>query len=145
MPSHWIDLQNCQSLAVLVETVAAPLLIHSAAAYCLESDIDADLKVPGDPSICGLLIESLVRAAIFEMPAGGDLFVAACQTPRGLELEISDHGSNVEKRSQTRPLMAAKLGATLQWRNCPQGGGSVTVLFPNTGSQEASLNHRKAA
>jgi hypothetical protein len=145
MPTHWIDLQNCQSLAVLVETVAAPLLIHSAAAYCLESDIDAKLKVPGDPSICGLLIESLVRAAIFEMPAGGDLYVSACQTARGLELEISDHGSDVEKRSQTRPLMAAKLGATLQWKNCPQGGGSVTVLFPNAATQGTSINQRKAA
>lgn len=145
MPSQWIDLQQCQSLAVLVETVAAPLLIHSAAAYCLESDIDTELPVPGDPGLCGLLVESLIRSSMYEMPSGGDLVVTACETERGIELEIADNGGDINDRSQSRPLMAAKLGATLQWKNCPQGGGSVTVTFPPPAQSGSQTSRRVAA
>jgi hypothetical protein len=128
--SHlWIDPASCQSLVVLVESVTAPLLVQHAAPVCMELDIDLEMGIPADPSQTAELIRMLVMQSLAEMPNGGDLTITACETDRGIELEFADNGCDVKDRSQSLPLIAAAIGAQLNWQNCPQGGGAVTVTF----------------
>ena len=129
MPNHWLDPSQCQSLAVLVESVTAPLLIDHDAPICLELDIDTSLEVPADPTRTVDLIQSLVNQSLSEMPHGGDLTITACETDQGLELELADTGCDVEDRLRRNPISAAALGVQLFWQNCPQGGAAVTVIF----------------
>jgi hypothetical protein len=133
MTNQWIDPNSCQSLAVLVESITAPLLIHHAGPVCLELDIDTSLDVPADPARTVLLVRTLVDQALSEMPEGGDLTITACETAQGFELEFADTGGDIDNRVKRLPLVAAALGAQLVWRNCPQGGGAVTVTFPRQG------------
>lgn len=130
MTNRWIDPESCQTLVVLVESIAAPMLMEHSAAIALELDIDTAMRVPADPVQTASLIRTLVGQAISEMPSGGDLTVTACETPRGVELEMADTGGDIEQRATRLPLAAAALGARLDWQNCPQGGGAVTVTFP---------------
>ena len=132
MSHHWIDPKSCQSLVVLVETVTAPLLVQHAAPVCMEVDIDSDLGIPADATQTAELIRTLVTQALAEMPEGGDLNITACETERGIELEFADNGCDVKERAQSLPLVAAAIGAKLNWQNCPQGGGAVTVTFRRT-------------
>ena len=133
MTSQWIDPNSCQSLAVLVESITAPLLIQHAGPVCLELDIDTSLDVPADPARTVLLVRTLVDQALSEMPEGGDLTITACETDAGVELEFADTGGDVSGRAKRLPLVAAAIGAQLVWHNCPQGGGAVTVTFPRQG------------
>ena len=129
MSNQWIDPSTCRSLAVLVESVTAPLLIEHRAPVCLELDIDTAIEVPADAGRTVDLVQTLVGQALCEMAEGGDLTITACETPRGLELELADTGRDIEQRAQRLPLAAAALGAQVVWQNCPQGGGAVTVTF----------------
>jgi signal transduction histidine kinase len=139
MPSQWIDPSTSQSLAVLVESVIAPLLIQHASPVCLELDIDTRLEVPADSGKTVELLRTLVGQSLREMPDGGDLYVSACRTPTGIEVELSDTGPDVSRREKRLPLAAAAIGASLTWRNCPQGGGSVTIKFrPKQGLRRAA-------
>jgi len=130
MSNQWIDPKTCRSLAVLVESVTAPLLIEHSTPICLELDIDTSLDVPADPARTVELVRTLTRQALAEMPEGGDLNITACETPRGLELEMADTGTDIQHRAKRLPLAAAAIGAHVVWQNCPQGGAAVTVTFP---------------
>lgn len=129
MPNHWIDPSQCQSLAVLVESVTAPLLIEHEAAICLELDIDTSFGVPADSERMVDLLQALVNQALAEMPEGGDLTITACETAQGLELELADTGCDIENRLPSTPIAAAAMGLELVWQNCPQGGVAVTLTF----------------
>jgi hypothetical protein len=135
MSDHWIDPNSCPTLAVLVESVAGPLLMQHTAPIALEMDVRADLDVPADPVRTADLVRTLVKQAIDEMPDGGDLTVTACETAHGIELEMADTGSDIEQRAQRLPLAAAAIGAQLVWQNCPQGGAAVTVTFRRQSGQ----------
>ena len=130
MTNHWIDSGAPPTLAALIERVAASLLVSHSAAVALEMDIDPEAGVPADPALTSLLVESLIRAAVAEMPGGGDLTITAVTNDRGYELEIADTGESCRHRVCSRPLVAAKIGARVQWDDCPQGGSAVTVFFP---------------
>lgn len=142
---YWIDPTQCESLAVLVETVAGPMLIEHPAAICLEMDIDTEIPVPADPQHTCDLVRSLVGQSLREMTVDGDLTITAIETDRGLELEIADTGNDAADRSQSRPMAAAAIGAQLNWQDCPQGGSSVTVVFPPPQSNQQSIGKRRAA
>ena len=129
MANQWIDPSTCRSLAVLVESVTAPLLIEHSAPVCLELDIDTSIEVPADSGRTVELIQTLVGQALSEMTEGGDLTITACETVHGLELELADTGRDIEHRAQRLPMAAAAIGAQVVWQNCPQGGGAVTVTF----------------
>lgn len=129
MQNKWIDPKTSHSLAVLVESVTAPLLIAHSAPICLEIDIDISVQVPADPARTVDLVKTLVGQAIDEMPEGGDLYVTACETARGLELEVADTGRDIDQRPKNLPLAAAAIGAQVAWQNCPQGGAAVTITF----------------
>ena len=135
-PPHPIGHSVAETLSKLVTRTAASL-IRSDSQVTLQVDID-ESEPPADASLIGLLVESLVRAAIAEMPAGGELFITGVQTEQGYELEIADEGHPVADRFQWRPLVAAKLGATLRWQDCPQGGAAVTIRFPADADRDAS-------
>ena len=129
MSNQWIDPSSCRSLAVLAESVIAPLLIQHRAPVCLELDIDTSLPVPADSSKIVELLNTLVSQSLREMPDGGDLYVTACETPTGIELELADTGCDVNDRERRFPVAAAAIGASVRWQNCPQGGGAVTIQF----------------
>ncbi|MEM6473557.1 MAG: ATP-binding protein [Planctomycetota bacterium] len=112
--------------------MTAPLLIEHESPVCLESDVDMDLQIPGDPNQTAELIRSLAQQALEAMPDGGDLTVTACVVSQRLELEIADNGCSVQTRPRNFPIAAASLKAELQWQDCPQGGGAVTIVFPET-------------
>jgi hypothetical protein len=135
MPPHWIDPQQCKSLAVLVESVIGPLLTQQRSPICLEMEIDLALEVPTNPHETAELIRLIAKSCIHEMPSGGDMVITACASQNGVELEFADSGCDVQQRPRTTPIAAAALGATIQWRNCPQGGAAVTVLLPRQQSQ----------
>ena len=132
MSHQWIDPAECHCLVVLVETVTAPLLVQHDSPVCLEVDIESDLGIPADPNQTAELVRTLVKQSLAEMPEGGDLVITACETDRGVELEFADNGCDVQQRSQSLPLVAAAIGAKLNWQNCPQGGGAVTITFPRS-------------
>jgi len=119
----------------LIESVVAPLFIEHSAAVCLEMDIDTAIEVPADANRTADLIRSLAQQALSEMPEGGDLTITACQTARGLELELADTGCDVSLRATRLPMAAAAVGADVDWQNCPQGGAAVTVTFPRQDGQ----------
>jgi len=117
-------------LAVVVESVAAPLLMSHPAPVCLEVDIDMDVRLPVDsPSLCQVL-DSLVRQALAQMPDGGELTITACESATGVEIELADTGPDVAARPCRLPMIAAAMSADIKWQNCPQGGGAVTVNIP---------------
>ena len=136
MSNQWIDLSSCQSLAVLVESVTAPLLIEHSAPVCLEIDVETTIPVPADPHRTAELVRVLVRQSLDEMPDGGDLSITACEMPNGLELELADTGNEIASRPTSLPMAAAAIGARLDWQNCPQGGAAVTVKFRVEGGQQ---------
>lgn len=130
MPHRNIDPSSFRSLAILVESVAVPLLREHPAPICLEVDIDPSIEVPSDPKGTVELIRGLTDQAIAMMPAGGDLNITGCETAEGVELELADTGSELSARERRLPIAAANLGARVRWQNCPQGGVAVTVAFP---------------
>ena len=103
----------------------------------VETDIDPSLRVPSRGDWLETLIESLLAAAIGEMPAlGGELLITAVQGPRQIEIEVADNGTPLRRRFRYRPLVAAKMGARLHWSDCPQGGVAVTVIMATAASAE---------
>jgi hypothetical protein len=136
MSDHWIDPQTCPTLAVLIESVAGPLLMRHHAPIALEMDIDIQLRIPADAVRTAELIRTLVNQAIDEMPDGGDLTVTAWESSQGIELEMADTGGDIESRGQRLPMAAAAIGAKLAWNNCPQGGAAVTITFRRDADQK---------
>jgi len=130
MASQWIEPARCSTLVVLIESVAAPMLMRHSHPVCLELDIEPDLASPTESTVTAALLQSLINQALEEMPRGGDLTITACRTERGIELEIADTGREVESRLRTVPFAAAAANIDVVWKNCPQGGGSVTMTFP---------------
>ncbi|QDV65885.1 histidine kinase [Crateriforma conspicua] len=125
-----IDPGASVSLALLVETVTAPMLMAHPAPVCLEVDIDPSIPVPADPALTTRVVRSIASQVLAELDAGGDLMITACQTDSAVELEIADDGPDIDKRSRSIPIAVAEAGAKLNWQNCPQGGAAVTIVFP---------------
>ncbi|WDQ18604.1 ATPase [Rhodopirellula sp. P2] len=131
MSHHFIGQDNDPPLAILVETLASPMLVAHPAPVCLEVDMDETLRLPADQASFCQLMESLIRQALIEMPEGGELTITGCQTNTGIEIELADSGAAVDQRACKLPMIAAALSAELNWQDCPQGGGAVTVKFPH--------------
>ncbi len=130
-------------LAAIVESAASQLLLGHSAPIALEMDIDVEIMNPVDAASLTGLLTNLMQQSIDEMPTGGDLTITACQTARGLELEIADTGDSAENRRRTLPMITAALSADVSWQNCPQGGAAVTIVLPNKAAGAAS--RRRAA
>lgn len=125
-----IDPSSFRSLAILVESVAVPLLREHPSPVCLEVEVDPEIEVPGDRAPTVELVRVLTQQALSVMPDGGDLTVTGLETDHGVELELADTGREVDGRERRLPMAAATLGADIRWQNCPQGGVAVTVRFP---------------
>ena len=135
MASGWMEPEACRNLAVLIESVTAPMLIEHQSPVCLELDVDMSLPIPCDKARAAELIEALCGQALAAMPDGGDLIVTACDTQNGLELEIADSGCDLDSRERHLPFAAAAVDADLKWQSCPQGGVAVTIHFPEQQAQ----------
>ena len=135
--AHWPDPTKTCRLAVLVETTVHRMLGDHPAAIVLELDIDPMLPIPADPGMVHLVVESLIRSSLADMPDGGELDIAAVETEHGVELEIADTGPPAESRPRRVPLVVAQLRATIDWRDCPTGGTAVTVTFPPAAGEQS--------
>lgn len=130
MPYLSIGHHATESLESFLRNTITPLIQEHHGRVDLDVEVDGDISIPCDRRWTAALVESLVRASLHEMPDDGELFVTACRCGDRVELEIADNGPEVESRFRWRPLVAAKIGATLLWQDCPQGGTAVTVKFP---------------
>ena len=145
MSHQFIDPMRCDSLAFLMESVASKILRSHEAAICLEIDIDVKLGLPASAETLCELVGSLIKQSLEEMPHGGDLSITGVTNRSGaIELEIADTGTNIETRPQSRPMAAARIDAELQWQDCPQGGGAVTICFASK-TGEVANGQRKVA
>ncbi len=133
MSNQWIAPESCPSLAVLVETVTAPLLIQHSSPICLEMEIGDSVRIPADPNQTAEIIRALVTQMLGEMPDGGELTIAAQETDGAVELELADSGCPVENRACSIPMAAASIGANLDWQSGPQGGAVVKITFGRRG------------
>lgn len=136
MSHRSIDPASFRSLAILVESVAIPLLRDHTAPICLEVDIDHGIEVPTDPAATTELVRTVTRHALAVMPSGGDLTITGVEVDGRVELEFADTGEDIEARVRRLPLAAAAIGAEIRWQNCPQGGGAVTITFPGTSESQ---------
>lgn len=130
MSHQFIGRDAGQSLAILVESLASPMLMAHPAPICLEVDIDDAIGLPIDSASFCQLLESLIRQSLTEMPGGGELTITGCETSGGIEIELADTGAAVKHRPRSLPMIAAAVSAELKWQDCPQGGGAVTMKFP---------------
>ena len=145
MTHQFIDPVQSDSLAFLVESAARNLLRDYSAPVSLEIDIHEELTLPAGAQSLTSLVTSLIGQALEEMPGGGDLSITAVENLQGgIELEIADTGCEIASRPQSRPMVAAVMHAELQWLNCPQGGGCVTVIFAPQADSHVIMD-RKAA
>ena len=132
MSSPWISPEACPSLAVLVESVTAPLLIQHASPVCLEMDIEDSVEIPADPNRTAELIRALVSQALGELPSGGDLSITAKQTAQAVLLEFADTGSPLEARSKSIPIAAGAISASLDWQGGSECGAVIKITIPRT-------------
>lgn len=132
MSNKWISPENCPSLAVLIETVTAPLLIQHSAPVGLEMEVDASIPVPADPKQTASLITTLVLQTLDEMPDGGEFNINASESASGLVLEICDDRRASDQRAHSIPMVAGALGVKLDWGSS-ENGISVKMTFPQRG------------
>ncbi|SRR6056297_166861 len=137
-----IDPTPDPSLAVLVETVTAPLLMAHPAPVCLEVDIDPSIPVPTGVAAMTEIVRAITAQMLSELGGGGDFVITACQTETTIELEMADDGPDKQHRSRSLPLAVAEAGATLNWMNCPQGGAAVTIVFPRPADTQNAVKTR---
>ena len=128
--AHWPDPRQTRRLSVLIEATVHRMLMDHPAPVVLDLDVDPSMPVPAEPSMVSLILESLVRSSLAEMPDGGAIDIAAVRTDRGVELEVADTGPPAAERQRNVPLVVAQVGGTLDWRDCPTGGTAATVRFP---------------
>ena len=133
MSSQWIDPESCQSLAVLVETVTAPLLIQHASPVCLELEIETSMPIPADARKTAELVRTLVTQSLAEMPDGGELSIGAVEVAGCVQLSLTDSGCPPSDRACSIPMTAAAIGAKLQWQPAEQGGAVVNITFTRQG------------
>jgi signal transduction histidine kinase len=96
--------------------------------------------------------------ALDAMPHGGNLVVTACQSERGLEIEVADSGPGIADHDYDRifePFYTTKSSGTglglaivqriadahggRVWaRNCPEGGAAFTIHLPPPAARRAA-------
>jgi signal transduction histidine kinase len=117
-------------------------------------------NVTADRDMLRRAVLNLVLNALDAMPGGGELFLTACHTARGLEIEVADSGPGVHANSLRHlfePFFTTKSGGTglglaiveriaeahggwARVRNCPEGGAAFTLVIPqvNTFQERAA-------
>jgi hypothetical protein len=101
-------------------------------------EIDDEVMHSTCPVAIRRAIEFLLHVAVDRSPIAGDVYVTACTTPRGLEIEIADSGDDEAfpklrafYPQDCRPLLnfpACGAGFSVLGSLCPQGGVAWTIL-----------------
>ena len=133
MPGRWITPELCPSLAVLIETVTAPLLIQHQSPIGLEVDVDLGIAIPANPTQTAELIRMLVDQSLQEMAEGGELMITACEEASQVTILLFDNGPDAQDRSHRIPMVSTMIGAKLEWISPPEGGVCVRVTIPRRG------------
>jgi signal transduction histidine kinase len=131
------------------ETFAPQLEAQGIATHI---DADPHAQLIADPDLLRRALVNLVLNALDVMPRGGELVMTACQTRRGLEIEVADSGPGITEGDLPRlfePFFTTKgtgtgLGLAIVERiasahggivyaaNCPEGGAAFTLCLPTT-------------
>ena len=146
-------------LRSLVQEVHANLLPRLSSQQIRTAvDVTDHLVIVADADMLRQAIFRLAVRALDTMPAGGELVVTACESGRGLELEIADSGTGLAEGSRKQTFepfsTAGKLGSGLELAivkrlvethggsveatNCPEGGAAFTLFFPRQALQAAA-------
>ncbi len=124
-------------------------------------DVDPEALIIADPDMLRRAIVNLVLNALDVMPGGGELVMTACQTRRGLEIEVADSGPGIVSGALPRLFepffttkgagtglglaiverIAAAHGGIVYAANCPEGGAAFTLCLPST----HTASHLRAA
>jgi C4-dicarboxylate-specific signal transduction histidine kinase len=106
-------------------------------------DTDAGHVTAAEAAALGDLLRSLLAAACEAAAAAPprlrEVVVTSVACTAGLEIEVADSGPGLAggphgSLTAVRPL-AERLGGTLAWRRCPEGGSAVTLHLPRRGHQ----------
>jgi signal transduction histidine kinase len=131
------------------ETFAPQLEAQGIATHI---DADPHARILADPDMLRRAIVNLVLNALDVMPGGGELVMTACQTRRGLEIEVADSGPGITSGTLPRLFepffttkgagtglglaiverIAAAHGGIVYAANCPEGGAAFTLCLPTT-------------
>ncbi|MCE9529438.1 MAG: HAMP domain-containing histidine kinase [Planctomycetales bacterium] len=131
------------------ETFAPQLEAQGIATHI---DADPHAMIYADPDMLRRAIINLVLNALDVMPGGGELVMTACQTRRGLEIEVADSGPGITSGTLPRLFepffttkgagtglglaiverIAAAHGGIVYAANCPEGGAAFTLCLPTT-------------
>ena len=133
------------------ETFAPQLEAQEIATHI---DADPQARIFADPDMLRRALVNLVLNALDVMPHGGELVMTACQTRRGLEIEVADSGPGIASGAFPRLFepffttkgagtglglsiverIAAAHGGIVYAANCPEGGAAFTLSLPTTNS-----------
>lgn len=123
-------------------------------------DADPAAMTFADPDMLRRAIINLVLNALDVMPGGGELVMTACQTRRGLEIEVADSGPGITSGTLPRLFepffttkgagtglglaiverIAAAHGGIVYAANCAEGGAAFTLCLPNTDNDSLLRN-----
>ncbi len=123
-------------------------------------DADPEARIFADPDMLRRAIINLVLNALDVMPGGGELVMTACQTRRGLEIEVADSGPGITSGTLPRLFepffttkgagtglglaiverIAAAHGGIVYAANCAEGGAAFTLCLPNTDNDSQLRN-----
>ena len=119
-----------------------------------EIDVPLPMLVSADQEMVRRAVLNLALNALDVMPEGGELVVTACETQRGLEIEVADSGPGIPEHVGAKvfePFYTTKsegtgLGLAIVYRvaeahggsvavcNCANGGAAFTICIPTTQS-----------
>jgi hypothetical protein len=78
------------------------------------------------------LVAAAADAAATAMPRLREVVITALDTTGGLEIEVADSGPGVLPAAVAAVCPAVeRIGGTVAWRGCPEGGLAVTLRLPH--------------
>ena len=127
-------------IATLLEAVVAEIVAEREVAglpsVSIVLDPGSSRIQPADGEVVRVALRSLVAAACEAAAAAAprlrEVVVTVVATAAALEIEVADSGSGApgDSLASARPAVE-RIGGTLAWRGCPEGGLAVTLRLPH--------------
>ena len=130
--------------AIVQEAIETVRLSIAAKAIVLETSLDADVVVPGDPDRLRQIAWNLLSNAVKVTPSGGRIQVRLARAGSGIELQVRDTGTGIdpaflpyvfdpfrqEDSSMTRPHGGLGLGLAIVRHIAELHGGTISAESP---------------
>src|SRR5436190_12859949 len=133
--------------AVVLEAIETVRLSAAAKAITVESSLDVDATVPGDPGRLRQIAWNLLSNAVKFTPGGGRVQVRLAGAGTGVELQVEDTGAGIDPaflphvfeqfrqadQSMTRPHGGLGLGLAIVRHLVELHGGTITAASAGAG------------